>query len=46
MIFLHALGRAVPYGIYDLTHRLQVKGLRQLSRAMIQTQMSGFFAFV
>lgn len=29
-----------------LRHRLQVKGLRQLSRAMIQTQMSRFFAFV
>ncbi|MBK8906053.1 MAG: hypothetical protein IPM53_33045 [Anaerolineaceae bacterium] len=29
-----------------LGHWLQVKGLRQLSRAMIQTQMPRFFAFV
>ena len=31
---------------HDLDHRLQVKGLRQLSRAMIQTQMPRFFVFV
>ena len=33
-------------GYQVLAHRLQVKGLRQLSKAIIQTQMSRFFVFV
>jgi len=50
--FLVAILAGLPHlkdisrSAHPLDHRLQVKGLRQLSKAIIQTQMSRFFVFV